>query len=147
MAIEYGATPRDALPKAAAAARRALELDDTETEAHGVLGDVAIMLDFDWTTAERHFSRALELNPTTQVRIGYALWFLLPRERTEEARAVFDYVTVHDPLHLGGQGTKATALLLGRNYDAAVEDSLRVLELDPTYHVSPGIRCPQFARF
>src|SRR5580692_8291264 len=40
----------------------------TDTEAHAVLGDVDTMLDFDWTTAERHFSRARELNPTTQVR-------------------------------------------------------------------------------
>jgi serine/threonine-protein kinase len=133
MAIEYGASPRNALPKAAAVARRALELDETNAEAHALLGDVAIMLDFDWTTAERHFSRARELNSGTQVRIGYALWFLLPQERMEEVRAEFDQVTVHDPLHLGGQSAKATALLLERNYDAAVEESLRVLDLDPSY--------------
>jgi TolB-like protein len=132
-AIEYVADPRDVLPHAAAAARRALEIDETDAEAHTVLGDVAAILDFDWAAAERHFSRARHLNPSTQVRIGHALWLSLPLVRVEDALAECDRVIERDPFHLGGYSTKATALFLGRNYDAAVERCLHGLDLDPTF--------------
>ena len=52
----------DAYPRARAAAERALALDPTLGEAHCAIAYLAY-LHFDWTTAEREFQRALELNP------------------------------------------------------------------------------------
>jgi TolB-like protein len=56
-------SPQDSYPKAKAAARRALEIDDTLAEAHTALA--AALLDYDWNLPEsnREFERALELNP------------------------------------------------------------------------------------
>ncbi|MEI9977123.1 MAG: hypothetical protein WDO73_36775 [Ignavibacteriota bacterium] len=132
-AIDYVAAPLEVLPKAAAAARRALELDETNADAHAVLGDVAAMLDFDWVAAERHFARALELNPGTPARVGFTLWFLQAQGRAEEARAQCDRVIEQDPLFLGGHSAKAIVLFLGRNYDAAVQHCLRALDLAPAF--------------
>jgi eukaryotic-like serine/threonine-protein kinase len=56
--------PHEAWPRAAAAARRALELDEALGEAHTSLAHVHLHYNWDWPAAERGFRRALELNPT-----------------------------------------------------------------------------------
>ena len=53
----------EAMPKARAAAKRALELDETLAEAHAALANVIAFYDWDWAAAERKFQRAIELNP------------------------------------------------------------------------------------
>ena len=58
--------PREAYPKARAAAIRALEIDDQLAEAHTALAKVKARYDWDWDGAKREFLRAIELNP------GYA---------------------------------------------------------------------------
>src|SRR5260370_38856164 len=55
--------PREAFPRAKSAARRALEIDDRQAEAHAALAWTSYVYDWDWQTAEREFKRALELNP------------------------------------------------------------------------------------
>src|SRR5437867_9031479 len=56
-------TPRDCYPKAKAAAKKALELDDTLAEAHTSLAMALCLYDFDFSQAAREFQRAIELNP------------------------------------------------------------------------------------
>jgi len=58
--------PREAIPKARAAAIRALELDETLAEAHASLG-VIKAYDWDGPRAEKEFKRAIELNPNLLV--------------------------------------------------------------------------------
>lgn len=71
-------------PKAMAAARRALQIDETIAEAHASLG-LSLIREFRWSEAEREYQRALELNP------GYASahqWYymdLVCRGREDEA--------------------------------------------------------------
>src|SRR6266487_1180573 len=55
--------PRDCYPKAMAAAKKALELDDTLPEAHTTLALAIWYYDFDFSQANREFQRAIELNP------------------------------------------------------------------------------------
>jgi tetratricopeptide (TPR) repeat protein len=54
--------PRDAMPKAKAAALRGLQLDQNLSEAHSALGGVHYFYDWDWKASEREAKRALELN-------------------------------------------------------------------------------------
>jgi tetratricopeptide (TPR) repeat protein len=115
------------------AARRAIELDDTDAEAHAALGEVAAMLDYDWPAAKRHFQRARELNPHAHVRMRYAFWYLLPQGRVEEAELEADYVIRQDPVLLVGRSAKAIALFLGRKYDEAAESCVRALDIDPAF--------------
>src|SRR5437764_9749742 len=55
--------PKEKMPKAKAAAMRALELDETLAEAHTSLARVLHIYDWDWPGAEKEFKRAIELNP------------------------------------------------------------------------------------
>src|SRR5208337_3129931 len=55
--------PKEAIPKARAAALKALQIDDSLAEAHASLGLIAEQYDYDWQTAEREFRRAIELDP------------------------------------------------------------------------------------
>src|SRR6201997_951245 len=77
--------PTDTLPKAKAAAEKALELDDTLAEAHAALA-YATFFDWDWPGAEREVKRAIELNPNSalsQARDGECL---RSRLRFDESR-------------------------------------------------------------
>ena len=51
LVTEAGFPALDYLPKAAEAARRSLELDDSSSEAHACLGQVAAMLYHDWASS------------------------------------------------------------------------------------------------
>ena len=71
LAFDYfGGVPADeGMPKAKAAARKALELDERLAEAHSPLGVVAMLYDWDWeTAAEQHFRRALSSTPAISPR-------------------------------------------------------------------------------
>jgi adenylate cyclase len=64
-ASDFTMSPRDAVPKARAALERALALDDSLGEAHGVLAYIVLYgYDWNWVGAEREFKRALELDPS-----------------------------------------------------------------------------------
>jgi hypothetical protein len=55
--------PREVMPKAEEAARRALAIDDSLAEAHAVLGLVESTYEWDWQGSDREFRRAIALNP------------------------------------------------------------------------------------
>jgi len=77
--------PLEVMPKAKAAAIRAIELDDSVAEAHASLGYVKLTFDWDWPGAEREFRRALELNPNLPSgHAGYS-HYLLTLGRSREA--------------------------------------------------------------
>ena len=68
--------PSDVLPRAKEVAQRALELDDSLAEAHGVLGMIALKFDWDLEEAQRRFRRATELNPSyAQGFLWYSLYY------------------------------------------------------------------------
>jgi serine/threonine-protein kinase len=54
---------KEAMPKAKAAAIKALEIDDSLAEAHTSLAVVKCQYDWDWSGTEKEFKRAIELNP------------------------------------------------------------------------------------
>lgn len=60
--------PEDAMPLARQAAKAALDEDDSLARAHGLLGLVSLIYDFDWEAAKGEFEKALKLNPDEPVR-------------------------------------------------------------------------------
>ena len=61
------------MPKAKAAANKALEIDDRLAEAHSSLSSIIFWYDWDWNAAENHIKRAIELNPNNaDAHIFYA---------------------------------------------------------------------------
>jgi len=132
MTFEHAAGTREELSKATQAAQRAIELDDSDADAYGALADVTAMLQYDWAAAERYFLRASDLKPSTETRFGYVLRLLLPMARIEQALRECEEMILKDPLRAICQTTKAWALFLQRDYQAAAEACERALRLDPS---------------
>jgi Tfp pilus assembly protein PilF len=62
--MSIGFAPRrEFVPKARAAALKALQIDETLAEAHTSLAVIAQNYDWDWRTAEKEYRRALQLDP------------------------------------------------------------------------------------
>jgi TolB-like protein/tetratricopeptide (TPR) repeat protein len=125
--------PREAFPKAKAAALKAIELDATLAEAHASLGYIKEAYDWDWEGAERDYRRAIELNPSYPgVRHWYAIYLAIPR-RFDEAFAQMKRAEELDPLSRAVRRGKGWLYLWSREYDRAIEQWRMTLELDPDF--------------
>jgi len=121
---------REANPRAKAAAHRALELDHTLAEAHTSLA-YALMFDYDWPAAEKEFQRALKLNPNYPTAHQCYAEFLAAVGRPDEAIAEVQQAEQLDPLSSVIVWNVGRILYFARNYDGAIEQLGKVLELDP----------------
>jgi TolB-like protein len=131
--MDYLTWPQMVLPKAVEAAGKAHALDDQDAEAHAAMGEAVAMLNYDWPKAKRHFDRARQFAFQPHVRMRYALCYLIPQGRLQEAEVEADAVLQHDPMLLVGHTTKAIPLMLGRAYERAAECCLRALEIDARF--------------
>jgi adenylate cyclase len=126
-------SPKDAFPKAKAAAKKALEINDKLAEAHASLAFVRFFYDWDWPAAECGFKQALELNPNSATARQYYAEYLLKMGRVNEALAQLQQAQEIDPLSLIIYFVFAkTYLDLGR-YDEALEQSKKAIEIDPDF--------------
>lgn len=112
-------------------ARKALDIDPSLPDAHAVLG-VAAVIDYDWTEAGRQFALTLAREPIPPlVRYFYALFYLAPLGRIEEALEQIQRALEEDPLNVLFR-TTVGMLLLGTGRGVDGEAALRqVMELDP----------------
>jgi len=128
------AEPRTVLPKVAAEARRALELDEANAEAHSMLALFHLLYEHNWSECEQRFRRAMELAPASNhIRFPYAFWYLRGRGRLEEAAVEMELVLEQDPLAASNYYGKGAVLMLQRRYGAAAECARRALEIEPNY--------------
>jgi len=124
--------PKEALPKARAAAQKALELDETLAEAHVALG--LVMLDeWDWAGAEREFKRATELNSNLADAYFRYTSYLSFMGRHTEALAKIKRAQELDPLRIQLRGQEGNALYFARRYDEAIQQLQSVIKLEPDY--------------
>lgn len=125
--------PRDAFPRAKAAALKAIALDATLAEAHASLAYIKEAYDWDWEGAERDYRRAIELNPSyPNVRHWYALYLTIPR-RFAEAFAHMKRAEELDPLSRAVRRGKGWLYLWSGEYDRAIEQWRMTLELDADF--------------
>jgi TolB-like protein/DNA-binding winged helix-turn-helix (wHTH) protein/Flp pilus assembly protein TadD len=125
--------PKEVLPKARAAAMKALEIDDTQAEAHASLGFVKAAYDWDWQGAEREFNRAIELDPNNSSSHSQYVWYLGVMGRFDEAIAEAKGARVLDPFSVNTNRILGWAYLHARRYDEAIDQFKKTLELDPNY--------------
>ena len=128
-----GMAPRDAMPKAKAAALRALEIDDTLAEAHTSLARVLQVYDWNWAAAEKEFKRAIELDPRYPVAHQWYGGYLERIGRIDEAIAERKIALELDPLSAIAQFELAQAYYFARDYDRAIEEFQKTLEFDPAF--------------
>ena len=123
----HSRAPLQVMPKAKAAATRAIELDDTLAQAHASLGYVALTFDWDWARAEREFRRALELNPSSpQAHAGYAQYLLFVAGRPDQSMQEMRQAYALDPLLPQVHGDLAWFLFLARRYTESIEAARKV---------------------
>jgi TolB-like protein/DNA-binding winged helix-turn-helix (wHTH) protein/Tfp pilus assembly protein PilF len=134
---EYGVLPpKEALPRAKAAASKALELDDTLGEAHTSLAFSLDLFDWDWESAEREFRRAIELNPGYATAHHWYAWHLSEMGRNSEAIAEMRKTENLDPLSLIISADVAEILLVAHSYDEAIQQSRKTIDMDPNFAVA-----------
>jgi TolB-like protein/DNA-binding winged helix-turn-helix (wHTH) protein/Tfp pilus assembly protein PilF len=146
MSTWYVGPQNELMPKARAAALKALQLDDTLAEAHTSLALVAENYDYDWQTAEKEFRRAIQLNPDYATAHQWYAEYLSWMDRPEEALAESETARQLDPLSLIIASDHATILYFAKQYDKAIEQSLAVLNMDPSAPSVDGILIYSYAQ-
>jgi TolB-like protein/Tfp pilus assembly protein PilF len=126
-----GGVESQVFPKAKAAANKALEIDETLAEPHAVLGYAATFYDWDWATAKRELERAITLNPNYAEGYLHHSWYLGSQQRHEESRAAILRASELDPLSLVIQANMTNYYQWKRDFDGALAQTQRVLELVP----------------
>jgi serine/threonine protein kinase/Tfp pilus assembly protein PilF len=127
-------SPTDSLPKAKAAAMKALELDDTLAEAHAALA-YAAFFDWDWPTAEREFKRAIELNPNSALAHDRYAECLKTRRRFDESMTEAQRAQELDPLSPEIVAQLGNVHFMARQYDDAIAQFQKALDLNPNIPV------------
>lgn len=131
---KYGVlAPREAYPKAEAAAAKALALDSSLGEAHISLAFCLDAFDWKWESAEREFRRGIELSPGYATGHEWYAWHLAALRRNSEAVAEVEKAATLDPLSLIVGADLAEELLVAHRYDEALEQSRRTLDMDPFF--------------
>ena len=122
--------PKEAFLKAKAAARKALEIDNTLGEAYVSLAHIRLH-DWDWSGLEEEFKHAIELNPGHAIAYLWYSEYLMVVGRSEEAIAIARQAQEVDPLSPVINSAVANALYCARKYDQAIKHLLAGLEVNP----------------
>jgi len=131
---QYGVmTPKEALPKAKAAAMKALELDDSLSEAHNSLAFCLDGFDWDFETAGKEFRRAIQLNPGYATAHHWYAWHLSLVGRNSEAIAEMRKAENLDPLSLIINADLAELLLIAHLPDESIQESRKTMEMDANF--------------
>jgi TolB-like protein/DNA-binding winged helix-turn-helix (wHTH) protein/cytochrome c-type biogenesis protein CcmH/NrfG len=129
--VPYYSPPTVAMPLAKQAARKALEIDPNLASAHAVLGDTALLFDWDWKSAEAAYRRALEINPSSpDALLGYAN-YLSTLGRHDEALAQVQQVYLVDPLAVNSRIEALWVYFFSGRMEETVAEAQKTIELEP----------------
>jgi len=135
--VEFGEPPMDLYLKSEEAARRAIELDGTSSQAYATLAWSLFYYHHDWQEAQRDLLRAIELNPSNSYAHMLYAKYLAALGRFDEAREQAERARQTDPMSLAVNVVAAQVLFYGRQYDVALIRLRELLEVDrnfaPTY--------------
>ena len=126
-------TTKEALPKAKAAAVKALDLDSTLGEAHNSLAFCLDGFDWDLESGGKEFRRAIELNPGYATAHHWYAWHLALLRRYDEAIAEMKKAQNLDPLSSLLDADLAELLALANSYDESIVQSRKAIEMDPNF--------------
>jgi tetratricopeptide (TPR) repeat protein len=121
--------------KAKAAAKKALEIDDSLAEAHASLS-TALQMERDWIGTDQQLKRALELNPNYATARQWYAENLLILGKVDQALVEIKKAQELDPFSIIINSTLAWVNYHARNYDFAIEQYKKTLEMDPRFDPS-----------
>jgi TolB-like protein/Tfp pilus assembly protein PilF len=129
------ASPKESLPKAKAAAEKALELNNTLGEAHASLAQTLFAYDFNFEEANRKFRRAIELSPNyATAHHWYAQSGLATLGQFDDAIAEMKRALELDPLSVIINADLGNVFFHARRYDDAIEQLRKTLEMEPGFY-------------
>jgi tetratricopeptide (TPR) repeat protein len=123
---------QEAFERAKAAARRALEIDDSLGEAHASLAHIRLH-EWDWPGLDEEFQRALKLNPAHSIAYHWYSEYLTATGRAEEAIETMAKAKEIDPLSPVTWAGVASRLYFARRYDEAIKQIHEGLEINPNH--------------
>jgi serine/threonine-protein kinase len=127
-------SPKEAVPQAKAAAKRAVEIDPTLAEGHTFLAYSLAVYDWNWAEAEREFKRAIELDPNSSApHLRYGQIYLTPLGRNEEAIAEVKQALELEPLSLFNNSVLTATYYFARQSDRALEQGKKTSDLEPNF--------------
>jgi TolB-like protein/DNA-binding winged helix-turn-helix (wHTH) protein/Flp pilus assembly protein TadD len=126
-------SPREVIPKAEAAVRTALQLDDTLAQAHATLGSILTNFYWKWEEGEREFHRSRQLaDRSSDTRTGGGgIESLIRAGRVQDAIAEAEVASNKDPQSFGAHVNVASAYRAAGQHDRAIDRYRRALEIDP----------------
>jgi tetratricopeptide (TPR) repeat protein len=131
---DWGYLPSvEAYPKAREAANRALEIDNSLSEAYCVLAMVKYTFDWDWEKAEELFKLSISLKPNYSVAHKEYGLYLTKLKRFDEARKELEKARRLDPISLAILSQATWPLFYSGQYDGAIKQLKQVLEMDPDF--------------
>jgi serine/threonine protein kinase/Tfp pilus assembly protein PilF len=129
----FGLPTKDYYPKAEAAARKALELDDNLAEAHSALGLIAYFYTWNWSSAEMEFRKAIALNPNYPTAHHWHCLMLNSMGRLDEALNEIKRAEELDPLSPIMTTNVGWVLFFKGRHDEAIEECEKALALDQNF--------------
>jgi TolB-like protein/Flp pilus assembly protein TadD len=120
-------------PKARAEAQRALVLNPDSSEAHYVLGNLAVVYDWDFRAAEREFAEALRLEPNNPTAHQWWGQYLMARNRLPEAKSEIETALDLDPVSPIFTTALAEACYYARDFDGTISSAQLTLEQYPNF--------------
>ena len=133
LAVYGGGSPREIMPKAKAAAAKALELDNGLAEAHASFGQILGQFDNDFAGAAREFQRAIELNPNYATAHQWHAENLSVMGRHEEALSEIRRALELDPMSLIINRVYGDILVDARGYDEAIAQYRKAIDMEPGF--------------
>ena len=130
------AHPSEAYREAKAYILKALQIDDTLSEAHSILGSIHMNHDWDWKAAENEFSKALQINPNHAITHMYYSFLMTVNRKNDEAIDKARRALELDPLSNYIHTLYGAAYLYARRLDEGIRELQAVLKSDPNYFLA-----------
>lgn len=141
--------PRETVPKATAAAERALELDPANSDAHATLAGIGVFHERDWPKVFEHSRKAVELDPSAAMAHAIYAYYLSISRRFDEAIAEIEKAVVLDPLAPMMTENAAWHCYHARDFERARAYCQKAFNLAPDFawaHFIVGLIEVQFGR-
>jgi TolB-like protein/DNA-binding winged helix-turn-helix (wHTH) protein len=126
-------SPSEGTPKALEAARKAVVLGDDLAESHNAMAN-ALTGQFDLAESEKESRRATSLNPSySNAHRIYAALLAAERRHAEAWQQISEAMRT-DLLSPPNNAEVVRTLYYARNYDGAIREAQKAMQLDPGYY-------------
>ena len=127
-------SPKDGYPRAQAAVRKALSLDESLADAHATSGALSLFYELDWSAAEQEYSRALELNASCETAYELYSYLLAADGKFDGAIKMVQRGLERNALSVPLSDDLGSAYYLARRNDEAIQQLQKSMEMDPNHN-------------